>query len=52
VRSAQGNAWETEQLRLDEAPVRRAVKKLLADPVKGRAFVVDIRGGSYAGVPR
>lgn len=48
VRSTLGNAWETEQLRLDEVPVRRAVKKLLADPVKGRAFVVEDKGAVIA----
>ena len=48
VRSTQGNAWETEQLRLDEAVVRRAVKKLLTDPVKGRAFVVEDKGAVVA----
>lgn len=48
VRSTQGNAWETEQLRLEEAPVRRAVKKLLADPVRGRAFVVEDKGAVIA----
>lgn len=41
VRSTLGNAWETEQLRLDPAVVRRAVQALLADPNKGRAFVVE-----------
>ena len=41
VRATLGNAWETERLRLDEATVRRAVRKLLDDPAKGRAFVVE-----------
>jgi GNAT superfamily N-acetyltransferase len=44
VRATMGNAWETEQLRLEDAVVRRAVKKLLADPVKGRAFVAEAGG--------
>lgn len=41
VRATMGNAWETEKLRLDEPTVRRAVRKLLEDPAKGRAFVVE-----------
>ena len=44
VRATLGNAWETEQLRLDEQVVRRAVRKLLADPVKGRSFVAEDKG--------
>lgn len=44
VRSTLGNAWETEQLRLDPAVVRRAVQALLADPNKGRAFVAEDTG--------
>ncbi|MEK6975452.1 MAG: GNAT family N-acetyltransferase [Candidatus Thermoplasmatota archaeon] len=44
VKATLGNAWETEQLRLDETLVRRAVKKLLADPVKGRSFVAEADG--------
>jgi hypothetical protein len=41
VRATMGNAWETEHLKLDEAIVRKGVRKLLDDPVKGRAFVVE-----------
>lgn len=48
MRSTLGNAWETERMRLDEAPVRRAVRKLLADPVRGRAFVVEDSGAVIA----
>ncbi len=44
VRSTLGNAWETEQLSLDDAVVRRAVQALFADPNKGRAFVVEDGG--------
>lgn len=44
VRSTMGNAWETEGLRLDEALVRRAVAKLLADPAKGLALVAEQDG--------
>lgn len=40
VRSAIGNAFETEGKRLDEATVRRAVRHLLADPRKGHGYVV------------
>lgn len=48
VRATLGNAWETEQLRLDESVVRRAVGKLLADPHKGRSFVVEDQGKAVA----
>jgi ribosomal protein S18 acetylase RimI-like enzyme len=41
VRGTMGNAWETEQLRLDEAVVRRGVRKLLADSSKGLCFVAE-----------
>jgi ribosomal protein S18 acetylase RimI-like enzyme len=41
VRGALGNAWESERLRLDEAVVRRAVRKMLADPAKGLGFVAE-----------
>lgn len=44
VRSTLGNAWESEALRLDETVVRRAVRRLLDDPGKGRAFVVEDQG--------
>lgn len=48
VRSTLGNAWETEALRLDPAVVRRALQALLADPAKGRAFVVEEQGAVLA----
>lgn len=48
VRSTLGNAWETEGLKLDEATVKRAVAKLLADPSKGVAFVAE-DGGQVIG---
>ena len=44
VRSTLGNAWESERLRLDETVVRRAVGRLLSDPNKGLAFVVEDAG--------
>lgn len=37
VRGTMGNAWETEQIRLDEATVRSGEAKLLADPGKACA---------------
>lgn len=43
VRGALGNAWETEALRLDEATVRRAVRRLLADPARGLGVVAEDR---------
>lgn len=48
VLATKGNAWETESLRLDEAVVRPAVQALLADPHKGRAFVVEDKGAVIA----
>jgi GNAT superfamily N-acetyltransferase len=48
VRATLGNAFETEGLRLYEATVRRAVKDLLADPVKGRSFVAEDKGAVIA----
>lgn len=39
VRGTLGNAWETEDLELDEATVRRGVSKLLADPSRGLCFI-------------
>ena len=39
VRGTLGNAWETEDLELDEATVRRGVSKLLADPARGLCFI-------------
>jgi GNAT superfamily N-acetyltransferase len=44
VRGTMGNAWETEQLRLDETVVRRGVRKMLADPVKGLCFAAEEDG--------
>ena len=46
VRGALGNAWETEQLRLDEAVVRSGVRKLLADPAKGLGLVAEDQGAA------
>jgi len=46
VRGTLGNAWETERLRLDEAVVRRAVRKLLADPSKGLCVVAEDAGAA------
>lgn len=37
-------AWETEQLRLDPARVRRGVRALLRDPAKGTYFVAEASG--------
>jgi ribosomal protein S18 acetylase RimI-like enzyme len=48
VRGTMGNAWETEALRLDEAVVRRAVRKMLADPAKGLCFVAEDKGAAIA----
>ena len=48
VRGDLGNAWETEQVRLDEATVRRAWTTLLADPSKGLCFVA-VEGGKAVG---
>ena len=48
VRGTLGNAWETEQLRLDEAVVRRAVRKMLADPSKGLCFAAEDDGAVIA----
>lgn len=48
VRSTLGNAWETEQLRLDESVVRRAVERLVADRNKGLAFVAEEDGAVIA----
>jgi GNAT superfamily N-acetyltransferase len=48
VRGTMGNAWETERLRLDEAVVRRAVRKMLADPAKGLCFVAEDKGAAIA----
>ena len=39
VRGTLGNAWETEDLELDEDTVRRGVRKLLADPARGLCFI-------------
>ena len=37
-------AWETEQLRLEPATVRRGVRALLKDAAKGNYFVVEANG--------
>ena len=44
VRATMGNAKETEGLDLDPKVVRPAVRLLLKDPVRGRAFVVEDEG--------
>lgn len=44
VRGTMGNAFESEQIRLDQAVVRRGVAALLADPNKGKAFVAEDAG--------
>lgn len=44
VQATLGNAKESEGLDLDAAVVKRAVRKLLDDPGKGRSFVVEDRG--------
>jgi ribosomal protein S18 acetylase RimI-like enzyme len=44
VRGALGQAWETEAVRLDEAVVRRGVRKMLADPAKGLGVAAEDQG--------
>ncbi len=44
VRSTLGNAFDSEGIRLDEQKVRRGVKAILDDPVKGRLFVAEDKG--------